>query len=171
MEENAVSSYLWSKFSSILREVEADSSSPSQIISRFQSIERRIDSMHQLIVHVSQSTICTTSSMRSLSAASSPTTVTKRGRPRRASFGSSSLINLLEELHRRLKGVRYLIVLDNVWRMDKWYPADVGEFVSHGLLKESGGGVIVTSTRDNVIRRTIRDDHKAKSSRGIQNGI
>lgn len=43
MGQEVVSSYLRSKLSSILEEAEADSGSPSHIISRFRSIQRKIE--------------------------------------------------------------------------------------------------------------------------------
>ncbi|KAH6803476.1 hypothetical protein C2S51_031723 [Perilla frutescens var. frutescens] len=59
-------------------------------------------------------------------------------------------------LAEELQGKRYLIVLDNAWRLDEWYE----ELFSHGL--PGGGAVIVTSRREDVIRRMVvgSDDDK-----------
>ncbi|PIN23647.1 hypothetical protein CDL12_03638 [Handroanthus impetiginosus] len=76
-------------------------------------------------------------------------------------YSDFSLNELLEKLRGGLMGKRYLIVLDDAWRVDEWY-ADLGhslprwsQFFTDGLPKGSGGGVIVTSRRENVIRRMV----------------
>lgn len=68
-----------------------------------------------------------------------------------------SLVKLLDKLQRRLMGKRYLIVLDDAWRLPG--DSDTAEFMSQGLPKGSGGVVIVTSRREDVISRMVGDKH------------
>ncbi|KAH6803468.1 hypothetical protein C2S51_031715 [Perilla frutescens var. frutescens] len=65
---------------------------------------------------------------------------------------SSDYMSLAEKLQRGLMGKRYLIVLDGARRLDDWYDG----FLPRG----SGGAVIMTSRRENVIRRMVGDDDK-----------
>ncbi|KAL8458029.1 hypothetical protein ACS0TY_035779 [Phlomoides rotata] len=62
-------------------------------------------------------------------------------------------------------GKRYLIGLDDAWRMDEWF-ADLecrgyptAESFTHGLPKGSGGAVIVTSRGESVIRRMVGEEY------------
>ncbi|KAH6759779.1 hypothetical protein C2S51_016728 [Perilla frutescens var. frutescens] len=78
------------------------------------------------------------------------------GHDDRGGVSDSDHMSCLDKLAEELQGKRYLIVLDDAWRLpDEW---------CKGLLScgfPSGGAVIVTSRREDVIRRVVEDvDHK-----------
>lgn len=95
-------------------------------------------------------------------------------------YADFNVIKLLEKVQRGLMGRRYLIVLDDAWRVDEFY-ADLGyglprgyatgEFFSHGLPKGNGGGIILTSRSDNVIRRMVGDKHVIRIEPNLNNNI
>ncbi|ONI17721.1 hypothetical protein PRUPE_3G176200 [Prunus persica] len=73
------------------------------------------------------------------------------------------LAALLERLNQGLSDKRYLIVLDDVWHMNDFYSdlghllevQEVGDRLSHGLPKGSGGAVIVTSRIPEVVEAMV----------------
>ncbi|CAB4304399.1 unnamed protein product [Prunus armeniaca] len=80
------------------------------------------------------------------------------------------LAALLERLNQHLSDKRYLIVLDDVWHMNDFYSdlghreqllevqegdKKVGDRLSHGLPKGSGGAVIVTSRIPEVVEAMV----------------
>ncbi|KAL6286961.1 hypothetical protein ACE6H2_011351 [Prunus campanulata] len=80
------------------------------------------------------------------------------------------LTALLERLNQHLSDKRYLIVLDDVWHMNDFYSdlghrqqllevqegdKKVGDRLSHGLPKGSGGAVIVTSRIPEVVEAMV----------------
>ncbi|BFG25663.1 hypothetical protein CerSpe_119370 [Prunus speciosa] len=80
------------------------------------------------------------------------------------------LAALLERLNQHLSGKTYLIVLDDVWHMNDFYSdlghrqqllevqegdKKVGDRLSHGLPKGSGGAVIVTSRIPEVVEAMV----------------
>ncbi|PQQ00305.1 hypothetical protein Pyn_16485 [Prunus yedoensis var. nudiflora] len=71
------------------------------------------------------------------------------------------LAALLERLNQHLSGKSYLIVLDDVWHMNDFYSdlglqvQEVGNRLSHGLPKGSGGAVIVTSRIPEVVEAVV----------------
>ncbi|BFG25669.1 hypothetical protein CerSpe_119430 [Prunus speciosa] len=73
------------------------------------------------------------------------------------------LAALLERLNQHLSGKSYLIVLDDVWHMNDFYSdlgqllqvQEVGNRLSHGLPKGSGGAVIVTSRIPEVVEAMV----------------
>ncbi|KAL2511678.1 putative disease resistance protein [Abeliophyllum distichum] len=79
-------------------------------------------------------------------------------------YADFSIVTLLEKLQRKLMGKRYLIVLDDAWKLIEWYSDlgyrlprgyAIGNCFSHGLPKGSGGGIIVTSRRENAAREMV----------------
>ncbi|XP_020228804.1 putative disease resistance protein RGA1 [Cajanus cajan] len=65
---------------------------------------------------------------------------------------------LVERLHEKLKGRRYLIVLDGVWHCNEWfnnlYDNNTVRF-SQALPKDEGGAVIVTSRQKEVTTNSV----------------
>ncbi|KAL7158048.1 hypothetical protein ABFS83_02G117000 [Erythranthe nasuta] len=83
-------------------------------------------------------------------------------------YADPNVIKLLDKLRRGLMGKRYLIVLDDAWRLDDFYAglsdrlprgSATAEFMSHGLPGGSGGALIVTSRSEDVIKQTVGDKH------------
>ncbi|XP_024179593.2 uncharacterized protein LOC112185567 isoform X1 [Rosa chinensis] len=75
-----------------------------------------------------------------------------------------SLAELLERLYHVLLGKRYLIVLDDVWDIMEFYSdlcfklpegEKIQDHLSHGLPKDSGGTVIVTTRLTEVARDMV----------------
>ncbi|PIA57889.1 hypothetical protein AQUCO_00500065v1 [Aquilegia coerulea] len=80
----------------------------------------------------------------------------------------TSVHSLLISLNKQLSGKKYLIVFDDVWYVNTWYEQlgscqvqidELDDQLDYGLPKGCGGGIIVTSRIEQVVKKMVGEEN------------